>query len=160
MVTFHLFWRVWTAGAATFSMACRRRWSAGDAAALRAFFEGYGSQGTPPLRWPMEGDGPQEMAPPTSEDTGTQDSIHDTYYEEAEGSTAAGRTAARTAETWSKVEVRKTRHLTRGPEYSFTTNNNHVRITGRDDWQETEHKGRRAWYHRHKGVYYYTREKP
>lgn len=72
---------------------------------------------------------------------------------------AVERTAARTAETWSKVEVHKTRHLT-GSQYSFTTDKNHVKATVRDDWKETEYKGRRAWYYRHKGVFYYTRVKP
>ncbi|OIW27897.1 hypothetical protein CONLIGDRAFT_671584 [Coniochaeta ligniaria NRRL 30616] len=113
----------------------------------------------PPSSWHMEEDGQQQMPLPASEDTGMQSSTQDIYYEEAGGSTAVERTTARTAETWSKVEVHKTRHLT-GSQYSFTTNSNHVKDTVKDDWMETEHKGRRAWYYRHKGVYYYTRVKP
>ncbi|RMJ09580.1 hypothetical protein BHE90_005948 [Fusarium euwallaceae] len=77
-----------------------------------------------------------------------------------EGPTVTGNPSARSAEKWSRVEVHKKRHLTRPAEYVFTTDNDHEKSTDADDWRETRHKGKKAWYYLHKGVKYYTREKP
>lgn len=79
-----------------------------------------------------------------------------------DGSTVTGNPGTTTtqAEKWSRVELRKKRHLSRPTEYLFTTDKSHEKSTDADEWREAKHKGKKAWYYLHKGVKYYTREKP
>lgn len=95
----------------------------------------------------------------------TQDTCYDntqgTYYgDEAERSTAVGNTDAHDVKTWSKTDLSRIRHMTKRDEYVFTTDRGTEKSTDRDSWKETRYKGKRAWYYRYKGIYYYTREKP
>ncbi len=62
-------------------------------------------------------------------------------------------------QAWSRVDLRRTRHLTQRDEYFFTTDKGHQKSTDREHWQECIHKGKKAGYYRYKGVHYYTREK-
>lgn len=77
-----------------------------------------------------------------------------------EGSTATGNPSSTGSEKWTRVELRKKRHLTRPTEYLFTTDKGHEKSMDVDDWREARYKGKKSWYYLHKGVKYYTREKP
>lgn len=77
-----------------------------------------------------------------------------------EGSAVTRNPNAASAQKWSRIELRKKRHLTKPTEYLFTTDKGHERSTEADDWREARHKGKQAWYYLHKGTKYYTRERP